>query len=296
MTPRQGQPLLPRTAQAIDDASLRRHFGSDPDLLPLWIAEPYIEVAPPVAKAMERRAGMGWFGYEIRPDALGDSFWAWMAARHGWSREDLRALVSPSVGTSIGVLIEQVTQPGDGVIIQPPVFTDFKPLVTSGGRSVIRNPLALSGDGYGFDLEDLNRKAADPSTTALILCNPHNPVGRVWTAGELSDVATICARHGVFVIADEIHADLTLGGHSSPRWRPLARKLVSDGPRCTGRSRPSAWPASATRSPSPTATSSPTDSRRSVLDSTSPATMSSALRPLTLPTSKQRTGWTSCSS
>ena len=216
--------MVPRTAQAIDDASLRRHFGGGQDLLSLWIAEPYIEVAPPVANAMERRAGMAWFGYETRPDALGDSFWAWMTTRHGWLRGDLRTLVSPSVGTSVGVLIEQVTQPGDGVIIQPPVFTDFKTLVTSGGRRVIRNPLALSGYGYGFDLDDLESKAADPSTTALILCNPHNPVGRVWTAAELSDLASICARHGVFVIADEIHADLMLKGHSFTPFATVATK------------------------------------------------------------------------
>ncbi|MCP3854431.1 MAG: aminotransferase class I/II-fold pyridoxal phosphate-dependent enzyme [Actinomycetia bacterium] len=213
------QRLVSPTAQAIDDASMQRHFGGGRDLLALWIAEPYIEVAPPVAKAMRHRADMDWFGYETRPDALGESFWTWMDARHGWSRGDTRTLVSPSVGTSIGTLIEVVTQPGDGVIIQPPVFTDFKPLVTSGGRNAIRNPLGLSGDGYQFDLDGLESKAIDASTTALILCNPHNPVGRVWTAPELTDIARICARHDVFVIADEIHADLTLEPH---RFTPFA--------------------------------------------------------------------------
>ncbi len=222
------QPLVSSTAQAIDDASLQRHFGGGRDLLPLWIAEPYVELAAPVAKAMKRRAGMDWFGYETRPDALGDSFWAWMDGRHGWSREDLRTLVSPSVGTSIGVLIELVTQPEDSVIIQPPVFTDFKPLVTSGGRNVIRNPLELTADGYGFDLDHLESQAMDPSTTALILCNPHNPVGRVWTAQELSGIARICASHDVFVIADEIHADLTLEPH---KFTPFATVAAEAGVR-----------------------------------------------------------------
>ncbi len=213
------QPLVSPTAQAIDDASLQRHFGGGHDLLPLWIAEPYLEVAPPVIEALQDRAASGWYGYETRPEALGDAFWTWMDRRHGWSRQGLRTLVSPSVGTSIGTLIEVATEPGDGVIIQPPVFTDFKPLVTASERNAVRNPLALGKDGYGFDLGGLEQQAMDPSTTALILCNPQNPVGRVWTEEELTELAGICARHDVFVIADEIHADLTLAPH---RFTPFA--------------------------------------------------------------------------
>ena len=217
---------LPLTAQAIDVASLQRHFGGGDDLLPLWIAEPYVDLAPPVVEALVHRAGTGWYGYEIRPDSVGDAFWAWMESRHGWAQGDLRTLVSPSVGTSIGVLIDLATQPGDGVIIQPPVFTDFKPLVAANGRRPIRNPLALTGNGYQFDLDDLESKAADPSTTALILCNPHNPEGRVWTTQELMDLAMVCARHDVFVIADEIHADLTLEPHS---FNPFATVATAAG-------------------------------------------------------------------
>ncbi|HZJ47912.1 MAG TPA: aminotransferase class I/II-fold pyridoxal phosphate-dependent enzyme, partial [Acidimicrobiia bacterium] len=133
-----------------------------------------------------------------------------MATRHGWDGSGLHASVSPSVGTSIATLIEQLSEPGDGVIIQPPVFTDFKPLVTSAGRTPIRNPLVLDGDAYRMDLNNLEDKASDPNTRMVILCNPHNPVGRVWTVGELAAVATICARHDVFVISDEIHADIAL--------------------------------------------------------------------------------------
>ncbi len=196
-------------AQAVDPASLARHFA-DGDVLPLWIAEPYVELAPAVTAAIEARAGAGWYGYETRPQSVIDSFWAWMATRHGWPGTGLQTLVSPSVGTSIGVLIEQLTDPGDGVILQPPVFTDFKPLVVAAGRSVVRNPLLLTENGYRMDLEDLAAKAADPANRIVILCNPHNPVGRAWTRDELSDMASICASHGVFVIADEIHGDLAI--------------------------------------------------------------------------------------
>ncbi|MFW2380158.1 MAG: MalY/PatB family protein [Acidimicrobiales bacterium] len=228
MTRRPLDQLLTATAQAIDPPSLDRHFGGGEGLLPLWIAEPYLDVAASVTAALETRARIGWLGYETRPTALADSFWDWMSRRHSWDQSDLETLVSPSVGTSIGVLIEQFTEQGDGVILQPPVFTDFKPLVTSAERAVVRNALQLTDAGYRMNLGDLESKASDPSTTAMILCNPHNPVGRVWTPTELSSVADICARHNVFVIADEIHADLTLSPHS---FTPFATVAAGSGAR-----------------------------------------------------------------
>ncbi|WP_299444649.1 MalY/PatB family protein [uncultured Phycicoccus sp.] len=217
----------PRTAdgpevgrrQGSDPATLQRHFGTSEGVLPLWIAEPDVDLAPEVTAALRARAGTGWYGYETRPDAVLESFWAWAAARHGWSGEGLRTLVSPSVGTSVGVLIEQMTSPGDGEILQPPVFTDFKPLVTAAGRRPIRNALVRTQAGYRIDLDGLAAVAAEPSTRMLILCSPHNPVGRVWTSAELRQVAEICVEHDVFVLADEIHADITLPPH---RFVPFA--------------------------------------------------------------------------
>lgn len=197
-------------ASAADSRSLDRLFEDSDGLLPLWIAEPYVDLAPGITAALGARSEEAWYGYEMRPRSVIDSFWGWMAARHGWDGSDLKTSVSPSVGTSIGVLIEALTEPGDGVLIQPPVFTDFKPLITSANRTAVRNPLMHTDDGYRIDLDDLEAKAAEPATRMMILCNPHNPVGRVWTGSELADVAAICARHSVFVIADEIHADLAL--------------------------------------------------------------------------------------
>jgi cystathionine beta-lyase len=195
---------------AADPASLERLFGKVDDLLPLWIAEPYVDLASGVTGVLQARAGAGWYGYETRPQRVIDAFWTWMATRHGWNGSGLQTSVSPSVGTSIGVLIEQLTEPGDGVILQPPVFTDFKPLISAATRTVVRNPLVLTEDGYRMDLDDLALKAGEPANRILILCNPHNPVGRVWARDELANVAAICAEHDVFVIADEIHADLAL--------------------------------------------------------------------------------------
>ncbi len=214
--------------QANEQASLLRLFGDIDDLLPLWIAEPYVDLAPTIVEALEERATTGWYGYETRPESVLSSFWEWSETRHGWRSRDLRTVVSPSIGTSIGVVVETVTDEGDGVILQPPVFTDFKPLVTKMHRKVARNSLELSDGRYVMDLDDLESKAMDPDTKMMILCNPHNPVGRVWADEELRAVAEICARNDVFVLADEIHADIVLSGHS---FTPFATAAVGTGVR-----------------------------------------------------------------
>ena len=208
-TPAFKQSLTP-AALATDPNRLDHLFGGSDGLLPLWIAEPYLEPAPSIVTELQARAESGWYGYETRPKQVIDGFWQWMNERHGWAGSELHTSVSPSVGTSIGTLIELMTEPGDGVILQPPVFTDFKPLITSAAREVVKNPLLLADGRYTMDFDDLAAKAAAPANRMLILCNPHNPVGRAWTADELAQVAAICAKHDVFVVADEIHADLTL--------------------------------------------------------------------------------------
>lgn len=204
------------SAQSADPDTLTHLFGSQ-DLLAMWIAEPQVAVAPEVQTALATRAGTPWYGYEVRPDELLDAFWSWAVARHGWAGSGTQTLVSPSIGTSIGVLVDRLTSAGDGVVIQPPVFTDFKPLVAGAQRQVLRNALLLGPEGYTMDLEGLARASDDPSARMLILCNPHNPVGRAWTHAELHDVAMICAARDIVVVADEIHADLMLpGGHFVP--------------------------------------------------------------------------------
>ena len=145
------------------------------------------------------------------------------------------------------MLIEQRTSPGDGVILQPPVFTGFQAVVAGAGRRPVRNALELTPSGYRIDLEGLAAKASEPATRMLILCNPHNPVGRVWTLEELRQVAAICAEHDVFVLADEIHADIVLPPHQFVPFGMVAAGTGVVGRRRTGRSRPSAWRGCATR-------------------------------------------------
>lgn len=194
---------------AFDRDRLGELFGRD-ELLPLWIAEPYLPPAGSIRSALQARADAGWYGYESRPETAKTAFWEWMVARHGWSNDHLTTIVSPSVGTSIGVMIDALTDESDGVVIQPPVFTDFKPLISAAGRTVVRSPLVLTDAGYRMDLDGLAEVTAQPEVRLMILCNPHNPVGRLWSKTELESVARICAENGVTVVADEIHADLAL--------------------------------------------------------------------------------------
>lgn len=220
-------PERPRRALATDPASLSRLFGPPDGLLALWIAEPYVPLAQDLPSVLEERARAGWFGYETRGSSLGEAFWSWMRRRHGWDGTALHTSVSPSVGTSIGVLIDLMSDRGDGVILQPPIFTDFKPLVAAAHRRVIKNPLVLD-ERYRMDADGLAEVASEPSTKMMILCNPHNPVGRVWSPDELATVAEVCATNDVFVIADEIHADLVLPGS---RFTPFASVASESGVR-----------------------------------------------------------------
>ena len=212
-----------RWALADDPRRLEQLFGRS-DLLPLWIAEPYVELATPVRRALTERTAEGWYGYEARPPAILDAFWSWMDRRHGWAGDGVRTTVSPSVGTSIGVLIDQHTRAGDGVILQPPVFTDFKPLVVGADRRVVKNALVEVDGTYRMDHDGLAEVSADPDVRLMILCNPHNPVGRAWSESELRRAAEICAENDVLIVADEIHADLVLQPHS---FTPFA--VAADG-------------------------------------------------------------------
>jgi cystathionine beta-lyase len=220
-------PVQPTTNSfANDSTSLSRFFGQEDDMLSLWVAEPYIELAPDITTALTERAEAAWYGYESRPSGILETFWDWMGHRHGWPNDGLLTTISPSVGTSIGALIEQHSMVGDGIVIQPPVFTNFKPSITRANRTVVRNALVLTDDGYRMDLDGLVNAASDPSTRLMILCNPHNPVGRVWTWVELQRVAEICAANDVFVVADEVHADTALPSHT---FTPFATAALGTG-------------------------------------------------------------------
>lgn len=191
---------------------LAEHFGNA-EAIPMSVADMDLKAPPAVIEQLRKRVSHGIFGYEYRPDSYFDALVGWYQNRYDWriNREHIEP--SPSILSAIAILIDQHSNEGEGVIVQPPVFFEFRMVIRSNHRKVIKNPLQLVNGHYQIDFEDLERKAANPNNKVLILCSPHNPVGRVWTAAELKRVAEICKRHDVFVIADEIHGDFVFSPH-----------------------------------------------------------------------------------
>lgn len=210
-------------SQKWDKASLNRYFGRA-DLLPFWVADMEFRAPQSVTDSLVQRANAGIYGYEVRPETLTESILQWYQDRHGWAIDETQVRFSRGVMNAIATLINLHTDEGDGVIIQPPVFFEFRLAIDANKREVVRNPLIRDGSTYRMDYDDLERQAAEPKHKLLILCNPHNPIGRVWQRHELQRVGEICSRHGVLVIADEIHGDFTYPGH---RYYPYA-SVVDD--------------------------------------------------------------------
>lgn len=185
------------------------------DLTPLWIADLDFAVCPRITEALLHRLQHPVLGYSEAADSYWQSIIDWNVRRHGFAiaREELCFI--PGVVKGIALAVNYFTQRGDGVVIQPPVYTPFRTVVEGNGRRVVENPLLPTPDGYAMDLEGLRRIiAADKGIKMLILCNPHNPIGIQWSRDTLAELAAICREAGVVVVSDEIHGDLMLGGRS----------------------------------------------------------------------------------
>ena len=187
-------------------AFLAEHFGNE-EAIPMSVADMDLQAPPSVIEHLQKRAAHGIYGYEYKPESYFTALESWHQNRHGWKLDRQHIEPCPSILNAIAILINQHSSAGDGVILQPPVFFEFRMVIRSNGRKIVKNPLKLVTGQYQMNFEDLEAKAADPNNKILILCNPHNPVGRVWTEAELKQVAATCERHDVFVIADEIHGD-----------------------------------------------------------------------------------------
>ena len=199
-------------------SSLNEHFGND-EVLPFWVADMDFEAPEIVIDSLTERAKHGVYGYGYKKDAYFDALVQWYLKRHGWQIERNHIEACPGVLSAISILINQHSNEGDGIIIQPPVFFEFNMVIKSNNRERVKNPLKLVNGRYEIDFEDLGDKATNPNNKILILCNPHNPVGRVWTKAELTRVAEICKAHDVLVISDEIHGDIVYKPH---RYTPFA--------------------------------------------------------------------------
>ncbi len=195
-------------------------------VLPMWVADMDFRTAPAITEALQRRVAHGVFGYTRVPDAYYEAVTGWFARRHGWSFDPAWIIYTSGVVPAVSAIIKAMTRPGDTVIVQTPAYNCFYSSIRNNGCLLGSNRLLEDGGRYTVDYEGLERLAADPRATALLLCNPHNPTGRVWTRDELRRIGDICLRHGVFVIADEIHGELTYEGHDSTRSASLGDDLL----------------------------------------------------------------------
>jgi cystathionine beta-lyase len=181
------------------------------DVMPLWVAD--MDFASPecVTEALVQRAQHPVYGYTLAPESLFDALIGWLKTRHGWEIQREWIILCPGVVPSLYAAVQAFAQPGEGVIIQPPVYFPFMSSVTDTGRQLIINPLKLENGRYTFDLAHLEQSAAQ-GARLLLLCSPHNPVGRVWSRQELDDLLDVARRYSLVILSDEIHADLLYPG------------------------------------------------------------------------------------
>lgn len=182
------------------------YFGTA-DVTPLWVADMDFAAPPAVTAALAARAAHPIYGYTRYPDSLYDALIGWMRQRHGWPIKREWIVMCPGVVPSLHAAVMAFAQAGEGVIVQPPVYFPFFSAVTSSARRLIENPLRLADGRYRIDFEHLEQCAA-AGAKLLLLCSPHNPVGRVWQRDELAEILRIARRYKLVVLSDEIHADL----------------------------------------------------------------------------------------
>lgn len=188
-------------------------------VLPMWVADMDFRTAPAIIDALQKRVAHGIFGYTRVPDAYYDAVTSWFSRRHGWDIDREWIIYTSGVVPAVSAVIKALTMPGDKVIVQTPVYNCFFSSIRNNGCEIVSNPLRRIGDTYEMDFDNLERCAADPRAKVMLLCNPHNPAGRVWTPDELTRLGNICLRNGVTVVADEIHCELVYQGF---KYTPFA--------------------------------------------------------------------------
>ena len=183
-------------------------------VIPMWVADMDFMAAPAIQEALRKRVEHGVFGYTLVPDAYYDAIVNWFGRYHHWTIDRQDIIYTTGVVPAVSCAIQALTMGGENVLIQTPVYNCFFSSIRNSGSNIVENPLKRQGNTYVIDFDDFERKCADEKTTAFLLCNPHNPAGRVWTKEELTRMNDICMRHHVRVIADEIHCELVMPGYT----------------------------------------------------------------------------------
>ena len=217
----------PREKTNAEKYTLREKLFGTEDVEPVWVADMDINTPEFVLEAVKKRLKHPIVGYEDVPDSAYEAQIAWLKKRHGWSVAREEMFHSHSVVASMSVAIEAFSDKGDEVIVQTPVYSPFFHSVLEHERVLLKNPLKQNADGvYVFDLDDLRSKISK-KTKLLLLCSPHNPVGRVWSREELLEIAEICYENNILVFSDEIHSDIVYAPHKHTPFASLSANAAS---------------------------------------------------------------------
>lgn len=205
--------------------------------LPMWVADMDFKTAPAITEAIQKRAAHGVFGYTLIPDEWYTSIINWWGGRHGLEIERDALCFCTGVIPAITSSVKRLTNAGDNVVVLTPVYNVFFNSIENSGRHVLECPLKYDGAGYEIDFDELRRCLSHPLTTLMILCNPHNPVGRIWSREELCRIGELCRANGVLVISDEIHCDLTDPGFEYTPFAAVSRENAEGSVTCISTSK-----------------------------------------------------------
>ncbi|MCL2011817.1 MAG: pyridoxal phosphate-dependent aminotransferase [Cystobacterineae bacterium] len=200
--------------------------GKPEGLLPLWVADMDFSAPPEVLEDLQRSVRHGIFGYSDVKDDYYEVVSAWFKSHFGYAPSRSETLKTPGVVFALAQAIRAYSQPGEAILIQTPVYHPFYEIIRSNRRALLTNPLLYREGSYSINFEDFERKIEGHNVKLFILCNPHNPVGRVWTRGELEQMNEICTRHGVLVFSDEIHCDFVWPGHTHTCFGTLNENAI----------------------------------------------------------------------
>jgi len=211
--------------------------AKDDDVLPMWVADMDFRTAPPIIEALHRRVEHGIFGYTKVPQAYYDATISWFKRRHHFDIDREWILFTSGVVPALSAVIKALTAPGDKVLVQTPVYNCFFSSIRNDGCKMVANELLYKDNTYTIDFDDLEQKASDPAVKVMLLCSPHNPVGRVWSLEELTKIGEICLRNNVIVVSDEIHCDLVYEGHKHIPFASVRDEFLQNSVTCTAPSK-----------------------------------------------------------
>ena len=212
--------------------SLKWDCATEEGVLPMWVADMDFRAAQPIVDALQKRVEHGVFGYTQVPDAYYEAVINWFDRRHGWRMNKEWIIYTTGVVPAVSAVIKALTQPGDKVLMQTPVYNCFFSSIRNNGCEIASSPLIYENQTFRTDFEDLERQAADERVKMMLLCNPHNPAGRVWTREELTRIGEICLRHGVTVVSDEIHCELVAPGYVYTPFASLSKEFEQHSVTC----------------------------------------------------------------